>query len=151
MEMRAGCPWWRWIGVFALVLSLMCLRAEAAVVRVTPSGAGAKDGSSWADACGEAEFRTKLAGAPGNGATEFWVAAGTYNPTDGTDRSVSFVLKTGVALYGGFGGTETARTQRNAAGNVTTLSGNIGDPASGADNSYHVVTATGPRPTSPAC
>ncbi len=143
MGMRAGCPWLRWVGVFALVLFLLCLRAEAAVVRVTPSGAGAKDGSSWADACGGAEFRTKLTGAPGNGATEFWVAAGTYNPTAGTDRSVSFVLKTGVALYGGFGGTETARTQRNAAGNVTIFSGNIGDPASGADNSYHVVTADG--------
>lgn len=143
MEMRAGRPWLRWVGVFALVLSLMCLRAEAAVVRVTPSGAGAKDGSSWADACGEAEFRTVLGGAPGNGATEFWVAAGTYNPTADADRSVSFVLKTGVALYGGFGGTETARTQRNAAGNVTILSGNLGDPASATDNSYHVVTANG--------
>ena len=46
MGKRAGGgPWWRWIGVFALALSLLCVRVEAAVVRVTPNGAGAKDGS----------------------------------------------------------------------------------------------------------
>ncbi len=44
----------------------------------------------------------------------------------GTDRTISFELKNGVAIYGGFAGTETLRTQRNPATNVTVLSGDIG-------------------------
>ncbi len=75
----------------------------------------------------------------------------------GTDRSATFQLKNGVAVYGGFAGTETARNQRNPAANVTILSGDIDNNDSqtpiitdlttvtgNTTNSYHVVTgATG--------
>src|SRR5262249_36284018 len=44
---------------------------------------------------------------------------------------------------GGFAGTETQRSQRNPAVNVTTLSGDIGVSGDASDNSYHVVTADG--------
>ena len=44
----------------------------------------------------------------------------------------------GVAIYGGFAGTETLTTQR-VAGNSTILSGDIGTIGSIADNCYHVV------------
>jgi len=50
---------------------------------------------------------------------EIWVAAGTYAAT----ATAKFVLKNGVALYGGFAGTETELAQRDWARNVTTLDG----------------------------
>lgn len=40
---------------------------------------------------------------------KIWAAAGTYKP-DITDRTISFILKNGVAIYGGFVGTETLLT-----------------------------------------
>lgn len=86
---------------------------------------------------------------------EIWVVAGVYSPDEsnlspaGTgDRKATFQLKIGVALYGGFSGGETDRTQRDFQKNMTTLSGDLsGDD--GADfinyeeNSYHVVTGSG--------
>src|SRR4051794_18860123 len=72
------------------------------VVYVVPGGAGTHSGMSWANA---QNLQAALSAArPG---ARLWVKAGTYTPTSGTDRGISFVLKTGVAVYGGFAGTET--------------------------------------------
>ena len=130
-------------GVFLLLLLVFVYAAgdaaEGAVICVVQTGAGDKNGNGWENALGEEEFITALTNAsPG---TDFWVAAGTYRPTTGTNRSESFVLKKGVALYGGFAGTESARDQRAPAKNTTILSGNIGDAEETSDNSYHVVKA----------
>ncbi|MDJ0502017.1 MAG: cadherin domain-containing protein, partial [Nostocales cyanobacterium LE14-WE4] len=96
------------------------------------------NGSAWNNAYGS--LQSAITAAPAG--DEIWVAAGTYKPTTGTDRTASFTLKNNVAIYGGFAGTETALNQRNIASNATILSGEIG--ASGiADNAYHVVSATG--------
>lgn len=113
---------------------------------VTPSGAG--DCSSWANAC---TLQTALSNAVDD--EEIWVMAGIYKPITGTDRSSTFQLKSGVALYGGFAGTETSRDQRNPAANLTILSGDIDSDDSqtpiitdlstvtgNSTNSYHVVT-----------
>ncbi len=67
--------------------------------------------------------------------------AGTYLPTITDDRTASFQLKNGVAIYGGFIGTEIQRQQRDWQANLTILSGEIDDPGSTSDNSYHVVSA----------
>jgi hypothetical protein len=93
----------------------------------------------WTNAC---ELRYALTSAVSG--QEIWAATGVYTPTAGADRAATFQLKAGVALYGGFAGAETARTQRNPAANVTILSGDIGTRGDSSDNSYHVVTgATG--------
>ncbi|RPI86649.1 MAG: hypothetical protein EHM40_23555, partial [Chloroflexi bacterium] len=99
---------------------------------------GANNGSSWTDAY--RDLQSALAAA--SYGDEIWVAAGTYKPTAGTDRTVSFNLKNGVAIYGGFAGTETSRTQRDFETNLTVLSGDIGTADDNTDNSYHVVVGS---------
>jgi hypothetical protein len=128
------------IPVMVLLITLLNSQTAraAGVCYVKASASGANNGTSWANAY------TNLQSALGaSTCTEVWVAAGTYKPTGGTDRTLSFTLKNGVALYGGFAGTETQRSQRNPAANVTTLSGDIGTPSDPADNSYHVVSGGG--------
>ncbi|MCC5841223.1 MAG: hypothetical protein JJT96_13990 [Opitutales bacterium] len=100
---------------------------------------GANDGTSWGDAF-TALSAALDAATPGD---EIWVAAGFYTPGD--DRSDTFQLKPQVAVYGGFSGSETDRSQRNRdpATNGTVLSGDIGVPGDFSDNVYHVVNATG--------
>ena len=94
------------------------------------------DGKSW-----ETAFRSLPAAlaSAGEGRAELWVAAGTYRPTSGDDRSASFVLRPGVELYGGFRGQETERSQRDWQANPTVLSGDIGREGELADNAYHVL------------
>jgi hypothetical protein len=70
---------------------------------------------------------------------EIWVATGQYKPTSNADRTVAFILKDGVNLYGGFDGTETSISQRNSNTNPTTLNGDIGQIGLNTDNSYNVV------------
>jgi hypothetical protein len=107
------------------------------VIYVNANATGANNGTSWTDAFTDLQIAlSNLC----SSVTEIWVAQGTYKPTTGTDRNISFVMKNGVAIYGGFNGTETLLSQRNWRTNVTTLSGNIG-AAGNADNSHTVVLA----------
>ena len=86
-----------------------------------------------------------------SGVKQVWIKKGTYYPTayatnctdcatNGTTRDYTFALRDGLALYGGFAGTETDTTQR-VAGNTTLLSGDIGTPNNNSDNCYHVLLA----------
>ena len=104
------------------------------VIYVDELATGANDGSSWGNAY--TSLQDALAAANRG---EIWVAHGLYEPDKGNgvtagDRSATFSLKTNVALYGGFEGTEIARVQRGptTASTITYLDGN---------GSYHVVTA----------
>ena len=96
---------------------------------------GSNDGTSWTNAY------TDLQSAINNSSSgdQVWVAKGTYKPTSTTDRSISFQMKSGVNIYGGFAGNETALEQRNWTTNETILSGNIGAQNVDTDNSYHVM------------
>lgn len=90
---------------------------------VNLAAGGLGTGTTWTDAFTDLQAGIAAAG-PGD---EIWVAAGTYKPTTGTDRTVSFLLKEGVALFGGFAGGETQVSQRNFRTNLTILSGDLLD------------------------
>ena len=154
-------------GGVILLMSLLFLLfsarpSQAAVIYVTQEGAGLRNGSSWSNACGEAEFKTALDNAEAGSEIEFWVAKGTYRPSFSAgpdtpaDREASFVLKSGMTLYGGFAGGETNVRQRDYRKNVTVLTGDLkGDDSANPDgvtetaagivgeNSYTVVTSFG--------
>lgn len=112
------------------------VNAAGTVYRVVPGGiASGNCGDTWANGC-DLQYALVTKSVSGD---ELWVKTGTYKPTPTTDRAVSFVLKSGVALYGGFAGTETSRDERDWATNITILSGDIGTADENSDNSYHVV------------
>ena len=119
------------IPLLTIVLLFFQHSISAQIHYVAPGGTG--NGISWNDASGDlrATLETRL---PGD---EVWVATGTYYP-DSTDREASFVIPSGVAVYGGFTGMETSRSERNPELNPTILSGAIGTD-SDEDNSYSVV------------
>lgn len=106
------------------------------VMHVTTTGAGLRDGSSWANAADSLQYALSMSL---RAQCQVWVAKGTYTPTSVVDRHASFRLKNLLAVYGGFAGTETSLAQRNWSANETILSGEIGVAGDTADNSLHVV------------
>jgi hypothetical protein len=136
------------IAVLVLVVALPFaaryhLSHAATVIYVHAAAGGASDGTSWEAAY--ADLQAALAAA--SSGDEVWVAAGTYLPTTTTSRTASFVLESGVAVYGGFAGFETARTQRDPKAYETVLSGDIGLAGTTTDNAYHVVQGGSAGPT----
>lgn len=109
--------------------------SNSAIIYVNVNAVGLNNGSSWVNAYND--LQTALSVAFVN--DDIWVAAGTYKPTATSSRGISFVMKNGVDLFGGFNGTETAISQRNIATNPTILSGDIGALGSNTDNTYRVV------------
>ncbi|NJL34868.1 MAG: hypothetical protein HC893_14725, partial [Chloroflexaceae bacterium] len=107
------------------------------------------DGLTWATAKRNLQTALALASA----GAEIWVADGTYYPDEGTgqtndNRASTFSLKDGVAIYGGFAGTETLLSERDVAANVAILSGDLQQNdtpnfGNNADNALHVVTGSG--------
>ncbi len=153
--MRTNARLAGWLAATVTLVAAGGVHAQA-VHYVRASATGANDGTSWADAF--TDLQSALTAAqPGD---RVWVAAGTYQPTTTTDRTVSFVLRPGVAVYGGFSGTEDPATfdlaGRDFIANETVLSGDllgndIGsvavDEPTRQDNSYHVVAAAVPDAT----
>ncbi|RPJ26487.1 MAG: glycosyl hydrolase family protein, partial [Chloroflexi bacterium] len=127
--------------LYSVVATYLAL--PATIHYVNQDATGANDGSSWTDAYIDLQsaLSASLYG------DEIWVAAGTYTPTPGTDRTISFTLRNGISIYGGFTGVETEREQRDPAANVTILSGDLNgddvDFINNGENSYHVVIGSG--------
>ena len=118
-------------------------RAEAGILYVDAAAAGANDGSSWTDAFTALQPALEAA----RSGDQIWVAAGTYTPslesTPGDPRSACFGMRNGVAIYGGFAGTEHNLEQRDWVRHPAILSGDLNgddgpDFANYAENSYHV-------------
>lgn len=120
---------------------------SATLAYVNESASGANNGSSWSDAYTDLQ---QALGAVVSG--EIWVAAGSYKP--GATRADTFQLKSNVALYGGFNGTESSIEQRDPDVNQTILNGDLLDDdyyrfvnghavwSNAGDNSHHVVTGS---------
>jgi PKD repeat protein len=117
------------------------------IVYVNDDASGSNTGENWNDAY------TDLQDALSNiGSGEIWVASGSYKP--GTTRADTFQMRSHVALYGGFSGTEIARGQRDLSTHITILDGDLlGDDyyrwvnghavwSDVADNSHHIVTGS---------
>ncbi|MBK8914435.1 MAG: right-handed parallel beta-helix repeat-containing protein [Phycisphaerales bacterium] len=124
-----------------------------AILFVDASATGANDGTSWGDAYTDLAEALCLAANAG-GVQEVWVASGTYVPSSRQDRADTISLPPNIAVYGGFAGHETLRSQRDAVANQTILSGDLhGDddagpydpafppPLTWSENSIHVVSA----------
>ena len=112
----------------------------SAVIHVRANALSGGDGLSWATAFNDLQDALAAADLC---RPEIWVAAGTYWPTTGTNRTEAFDVPANARVYGGFAGTETSFTQRNVSANATILSGDIGVPDEASDNSHHVVTFDG--------
>lgn len=98
----------------------------------------APDGFSWSTAYHDLHQALAVA----QNGDEIWITQGVYKPAQNGDRWKTFILPSGVALYGGFSGTEVVRDQRNWVANQTILSGDIGVPGDSTDNSYGILYAS---------
>ncbi len=101
-----------------------------------PSATGAGNCATWDDAC---TLQTALAQAVSG--EEIWVAAGVHYP--GSAREDSFALRNGVQVFGGFAGSETLLSQRDWISNTTTLSADLDQDGTTANNAYHVLIGIG--------
>jgi hypothetical protein len=100
------------IAVLCMALSLFAGSSSAKVVRVDANSTGTiHDGISWTTAYATVAAAISAA----HSGDEVWVARGTY--TENVSPGA------GVALYGGFAGTEALREQRDWKVNPTVLDG----------------------------
>ena len=121
---------------------------ECRLLFVRADAAGDNDGTNWTDAY--IDLQDALAFARSSPQIdEIWVAEGAYTPAaPGGNIYATFALPDGVALYGGFAGTETRREQRDWMAHPTVLSGDLnGDDgpefANRVDNSRTIITGDG--------
>jgi len=115
--------------------------------------AGANNGSSWSNAYNHLQDALSVS----SSGDEIRVAEGFYKPDQGPvitpgDRTVSFQLKNGVAIYGGFPSGGSQWENRNPTVYETILSGDLNgddgpDFTNNVENSYHVVTGSNTNAT----
>lgn len=115
----------------ALVLAISW-QTNAATIYVKVGAIG--DGASWANATGDLQGALQTASA----GDEIWVSKGVYFPTTDNNRTISFHIRNGVALYGGFAGSETSIGDRIIKANYSILSGEIGTQQK-TDNTFNVL------------
>jgi len=124
--MKGGFRYWITKNALTLFSFLFCLLTVAGAAHgqttyyVDDDGAGTTC-TGWGDACPDLQTALGLA----SGGDQIWVATGTYTPTSGTDRTATFQLITGVAIYGGFNGTETSLGSRAGLFDQTILTGDL--------------------------
>ncbi|MCH8853861.1 MAG: hypothetical protein IID41_14590 [Planctomycetes bacterium] len=144
--MRTRVP----LSVLCILLATTSASAQT-VWYVDDDGDPANGCTSWEDACPELQTALSLTEA----GDQIWVATGTYTPDYdvGTgkhtgDREATFQLISGVAVYGGFDGTEKTLEDRAGLFDLTIFTGDLlsndgPDFTNNDENSYHVVTGSG--------
>lgn len=142
MKKIANLKMWLSMSVFMVA---MVSTAAGRTIYVDDDASVGGNGQNWGTAY---KYLQDALTAPGL-VDQIWVAAGTYKPDEdvanpgGTgSRTATFQLKSGVALYGGFAGSETSLDERDWQANETILSGDIGMAGVNTDNSRHVVTGS---------
>ncbi|MCC7504278.1 MAG: hypothetical protein IT259_03210 [Saprospiraceae bacterium] len=124
--------------IFILLLVLLPLLLSAQQPTrwyVSAEAAGQNTGQNWTDAFTNLHDALALAVA----GDEIWVAEGVYRPSETGDRTARFQLSPGVALLGGFAGTELDESEREWTEHPTVLSGDLGVPDDSLDNSYTIL------------
>jgi predicted outer membrane repeat protein len=140
----------RYVTLLFAVLLLPGPVAAQTTIYVDGDATGDSTGTSWSDAYTSLHDALADPAATGSSApdTEIWIAEGVYTPTDDADildtfEDTSFTVtgtQDGLAIYGGFAGTETSRSQRDPDQHVTVLSGDK-------DENDNNKTPTGITPT----
>ncbi|HPF41466.1 MAG TPA: right-handed parallel beta-helix repeat-containing protein [Phycisphaerae bacterium] len=121
-----------------------------AVIFVNPNATGDENGETWGDAFVSLQKALDVAEAHA-GIQQIWVASGAYRPSRKlkpySARSITFRLRDGLALLGGFAGFETSPDQRDISGNESVLSGDVDqndhgswDDSSRNENAFNVVS-----------
>ncbi len=125
--------------IINLFIFLSFASISSGQVYVNGSASGANDGTSWTDAY------SNIYSAWNNSeeGEEIWVAQGTYLAAE--SRMGFTVLNKNIKMYGGFIGTESSLTERDANQNTTIISGDInqddivGDTLNKSDNAMHLL------------
>jgi parallel beta-helix repeat protein/predicted outer membrane repeat protein len=110
----------------------LCPEGPYVIVRVSPDGDDANDGSSWVAAKRTVQAAVDAASALGG---EVWVKAGIY-----PER---ITLRLFAHVHGGFSGTEETRGQRDFRSNVTILDGQKAGSVVTVPAGYRVSTIDG--------
>lgn len=140
----SGCPCSSRADMGAFEYQYVCDATPIPVVYVNGTAAEGGDGRSWS-----AAFRTLDEALALPGASEIWVAAGTYVPGgDAPGNGSTYWMRCDVRIFGGFAGNEVSREARNPAANPTVLSGDVlgndgADPESRLDNVRSIVSIQG--------
>ncbi|HNP20377.1 MAG TPA: T9SS type A sorting domain-containing protein [Fulvivirga sp.] len=127
---------YKYIVMVVMIFGSFSINAQT-IFYVDAGATGANNGTSWPNAF--IELQTAIDVAEINSPAQVWVKAGTYYPTAGTDRTISFIMKNDVEIYGGFAGAETLLSQRDWKANETILSGDIGVLGNKNDNTLNVI------------
>lgn len=124
------------VSLCATGLAVPAAQADTILVDAAQaSGLPFQDGTTWDKSFKSLQSALAVAVA----GDDIWLAAGTYKPTTFTDRNLSFELKAGVRILGGFAVGDVILEQRDPLNNVTILSGDIGALNNPSDNSFHVL------------
>ncbi len=96
----------------------------SSIVYVDPNATGTGIGDSWANASTSIQSALAIV----SSGAQIWVKSGTYKPTNGSDRLISFVITQNVEIYGGFNGTESSLNDRDLINNTPSIiTGDLSD------------------------